>query len=100
MKPNFQPSQRDPEFEKLRQNQNYMVFQLEEPSTKLYLKNLLLFLFFFKIFFKESKLGPKVLLRNRNCTTLVQTPIFVRGNPQHEWGTKASPSQINQLKTV
>jgi hypothetical protein len=91
MKPNFQPGQRVPEFEKLRQNQNYMVFQLEELSTKLYLKNLLLFLFFFKVFFKESKLGPKVLLKNRNCTILVQTPIFVRGNPQQGMGHKGQP---------
>ncbi len=87
MRPNFQPGQRDLEFEKLCQNQNYMVFKLEEPSTKLYLKNLLLFLFFFK----ESKLGPKVLLRNSNHTPLVQTPIFVRGNPQQGMGHKGQP---------
>jgi hypothetical protein len=73
-----------------------MVFKLEEPSTKLYLKNLLLFLFFFK----ESKLGPKVLLRNRNRTTLVQTQFLLEGTHNREWGTKASPSQINQLKKV
>jgi hypothetical protein len=64
-----------------------MVFKLEGPSTKLYLKNLL----FCFLFFKESKLGPKVLLKNRNCTTLVQNPIFVRGNPQQGMEHKGQP---------
>jgi hypothetical protein len=64
-----------------------MVFKLEEPSTKLYLKNLLLFLFFFK----ESKLGPKVLLRNRNQHNTSTNSIFVRGNPQQGMGHKGQP---------
>jgi hypothetical protein len=51
---NFQLGQRDLEFEKLRQNKNYMVFILEEPNTKLYLKNL---------FFLRIKIGTKGSLK-------------------------------------
>jgi hypothetical protein len=39
-------------------------------------------------YFKESKLGQKVLLKNKNYTTLVQIPIFVKGNPQQGMGHK------------
>jgi hypothetical protein len=42
-------------------------------------------------FFEESKLGPKVLLKNRSRTTLIPTPIFVRGNPQRGMGHRGQP---------
>jgi hypothetical protein len=48
---------------------------------------------FYLFIFKESKLGPKVLFQNRNRTTLVRTPIFVRGNPGWGMGHKGPTSR-------